>query len=90
MRPYLEKAHHKQRAGGVAQAIRAHEALSSNPSTAKKKKKFSAKPLSVQHCPLWEFLLLHLLKEIYIFKLWLKYSLRFIILTISRYRVQCS
>jgi hypothetical protein len=35
MRPYLEKTHHNYRAGGVAQSI----ALSSNPSTEKKKRK---------------------------------------------------
>jgi hypothetical protein len=34
-RPYLEKIHHKKRPGGVARDVD----LSSNPSTAKKKKK---------------------------------------------------
>jgi hypothetical protein len=34
-RPYLEKAHYKNRAGGMAQI----KVLSSNPSTEKKKKK---------------------------------------------------
>jgi hypothetical protein len=44
MRLYLKKTHHKKRAGGVAQLVEslpgkheAHEALSSNPSTEKKK-----------------------------------------------------
>jgi hypothetical protein len=44
VRPYLEKNHHKSRAGGVTQMVEflpsKLEALSSNPSTRKKKKNY--------------------------------------------------
>jgi hypothetical protein len=42
-RPYLEKAHYKNRAGGMAQI----KVLSSNPSTEKKKKKETQGPNQV-------------------------------------------
>jgi hypothetical protein len=42
-RPYLENTQHKKTAGGMAQVaeLSKHKALSSNPSIAGKKKKFS-------------------------------------------------